>query len=1360
MPDPRLVPESLPPRSTAEEAASASPPPAAELTLLGSARLSGPAALGAQPLAVGKPLALLAFLACSPGRSASRDQLIDLLWADVERDAARHTLRQTVWYIKRRLGVDPFLAKGDTLTLEPWVATDRDAFLAALDASRPDDAVAAYTGDFFPGFAAPGGAEFEQWADLERNRLRSLYTRAADARAHELLTAGRPRDAVQVARRARDLTPSAQAAWRLLLEMLLAADDRISALVEVEQLEQWLAREELTADKATLGTIRLVRSESGRERELAPDGLVAELIGRDREFANLLKGWENARRGAAVHVHIWARPGMGKTRLLQGFARRLRAARGRLVSVRALQANREIPYALAAELTLALARLRGAAGISPEAASALVALAPGVSAHLNAPPDRSTGDDALRRRTFALQELIATVADDAPIAILIDDLHWADAGSRGMLGSVAASLGEQHVLLVTTSRQPERLETDGARVSQFSLAPLTEDQIGALVESLGELPVAAWVESFAARLAASTDGSPLLVLESLQLAIEQGALSLVDRRWSCLDPDALERTLAGGSAIRQRLLAVSEAHQATLLLLAVLGSDLSAVEAQRVLGDEGAAALLELESRGQLSHRDGRWTIAHDEIAELARELAAPARLARAHRQAAVVLEGSGVETPTLLLRAARHRREAGDTREVQLLFARLVRLTHAGGDRNALLALAADVLGADTERAERQALVRALPWRLRTSAASTARSATIGVVGLLAVMLAVQGQRSGALERTPDAVANLPARVGDELRLLRVALESEELRRADVIEVREERLPDTTRRLLQAFSAWYSRLGDTLIVASTRHGARLGVELEALVLSTGELRRIAEAVGDDNTPSFSPDGSRAVIATSRWDTLTSRQDLGILDRTSGVVTPLVQSPELEALGIWSADGTRVAFMRRHYTSERAAEVCWITADGAVAHCLEPNGTLEAPQPRAWSDTDELIVEGEALDGADRVLARLNVSTGAVRVLHRGAHGYSVSPDGRFALGTAIGADGRANATIAFETERPQHQVPVLWNGHGIDMDAALLAWDIPRRRQTELAAVHISPPGKAVPMDALMQLTAVGVDARGVVRKPGVLRWQSLDTMIARVSPSGRLMPQRPGEARIVVSAGGWRADTTTVRIVPRQFETLVLAESWATLDTTRWMDFGEPPPRIETGHLLPNGDGHLTSGVVSWTATDPREGIGLELRARIPVDAPMWQTLIVVLTPVAPAQALASWEGRRDGVEMVEHRAFAAPRRCGFRFPRAEGGDAMRHGVLIVGGSGEPLKGPEAAVTHGEWHTFRLQLFRDGRCGLAIDGRVVRVSQSRIPLDEPLRVMIDGQSIGTTVRVGALQLWRGERLEIPWFANDSLAW
>src|SRR5437868_3635540 len=91
---------------------------------------------GDEPGAVldaGKPLALVAFLAASPNRSATREHLLDLLWADLEPDGARHTLRQTLWYLRRTLGDTWLTAAGDRITLGAMVECDRDAFLAAVE---------------------------------------------------------------------------------------------------------------------------------------------------------------------------------------------------------------------------------------------------------------------------------------------------------------------------------------------------------------------------------------------------------------------------------------------------------------------------------------------------------------------------------------------------------------------------------------------------------------------------------------------------------------------------------------------------------------------------------------------------------------------------------------------------------------------------------------------------------------------------------------------------------------------------------------------------------------------------------------------------------------------------------------------------------------------------------------------------------------------------------------------------------------------------------------------------------------------------------------------------------------------------
>src|SRR4051812_24379770 len=110
------------------ESPAVDPPTEGSLSLitLGSAALARPG-LERPALGPGKPLALLTYLSFLPGRSASREHLIQLLWSDAEPDRGRHALRQTLWQIRALLGEDIFSGR-DEITLVRHFDSDRDQF--------------------------------------------------------------------------------------------------------------------------------------------------------------------------------------------------------------------------------------------------------------------------------------------------------------------------------------------------------------------------------------------------------------------------------------------------------------------------------------------------------------------------------------------------------------------------------------------------------------------------------------------------------------------------------------------------------------------------------------------------------------------------------------------------------------------------------------------------------------------------------------------------------------------------------------------------------------------------------------------------------------------------------------------------------------------------------------------------------------------------------------------------------------------------------------------------------------------------------------------------------------------------------
>jgi DNA-binding SARP family transcriptional activator len=113
-------------------------------------------------LDAGKPLAVVTYLALTPERAASRSRLVDLLWSNVESEAARNSLRVALSLLRRRLGPHAFGDAPDPVTLIAPVESDRDALLAAWERQDVEAVVDLYAGDFLPAFASPGGAGFEQ----------------------------------------------------------------------------------------------------------------------------------------------------------------------------------------------------------------------------------------------------------------------------------------------------------------------------------------------------------------------------------------------------------------------------------------------------------------------------------------------------------------------------------------------------------------------------------------------------------------------------------------------------------------------------------------------------------------------------------------------------------------------------------------------------------------------------------------------------------------------------------------------------------------------------------------------------------------------------------------------------------------------------------------------------------------------------------------------------------------------------------------------------------------------------------------------------------------------------------------------
>jgi DNA-binding CsgD family transcriptional regulator/tetratricopeptide (TPR) repeat protein len=184
------------------------------------------------------------------------------------------------------------------------------------------------------------------------------------------------------------------------------------------------------------------------------------LIGRAEELAQLGAALERARAGSPAAVLVAGEAGVGKTRLVAEFTTRATATGVSVLSGGCVAlVEGELAYAPLAEALRGLVQR-----LEPAAVTRLLAGDRGELDRLL--PERGQADQSSARqdlegeigqaRLFAVvHRVLARLAVDAPVVLVVEDLHWADRSSLAFLAYLIRTLREEHLLLVGTWRSDE-----------------------------------------------------------------------------------------------------------------------------------------------------------------------------------------------------------------------------------------------------------------------------------------------------------------------------------------------------------------------------------------------------------------------------------------------------------------------------------------------------------------------------------------------------------------------------------------------------------------------------------------------------------------------------------------------------------------------------------------------------------------------------------------------------------------------------------------------------------------------------------------------------------------------------------------
>ena len=183
------------------------------------------------------------------------------------------------------------------------------------------------------------------------------------------------------------------------------------------------------------------------------------------------------------------------------------------------------------------------------------------------------GDGDLQiRRAQACVDLLGAVADESPLVLLIDDLHWADAASVRTLDLALARLPRGPVFVVATSRYPSKALGFGDAVG--TLSPLSLQEMEGLVSSIAEVTDDA-ASLLGEPLHAASGGSPFSALRLLQEANARALVRVENNRWGVVDPVALRALFQRAQTAAGRLSDLGREPLGLLMALAMMDEPLS-----------------------------------------------------------------------------------------------------------------------------------------------------------------------------------------------------------------------------------------------------------------------------------------------------------------------------------------------------------------------------------------------------------------------------------------------------------------------------------------------------------------------------------------------------------------------------------------------------------------------------------------------------------------------------------------------------------------------------------------------------------------------------------------------------------------
>lgn len=329
----------------------------------------------------------------------------------------------------------------------------------------------------------------------------------------------------------------------------------------------------------------LSRSEPVVPRPVPGQLVCPVVVGRTAERARFAEHLTLAREGRGQTVLLSGEAGVGKSAFTRQAIERATAEGFRVLYGVTVESDGGLPYA-----PFVAAVRSGFRGIERERLGRVLAQTAPDLAQLFPELSKAVRSEAAstveqHRLSVAFQGLFSAFAREAPVLLVVEDLHWCDEASLSLLHYLARELRDTRVLLLGTYRSDEmhrrhpllRVLAGMQRerlVGEIALGKLTPEEVGELIRAtlLPTDPNISVSEEFRDALYARSEGNPFFTEELIKALVESGDMfHREDTGWARKPLDQMKIPGSVREAVRARVEKLTSDAQATLSAAAAIG---------------------------------------------------------------------------------------------------------------------------------------------------------------------------------------------------------------------------------------------------------------------------------------------------------------------------------------------------------------------------------------------------------------------------------------------------------------------------------------------------------------------------------------------------------------------------------------------------------------------------------------------------------------------------------------------------------------------------------------------------------------------------------------------------------------------